>query len=201
MYSNKTDLLGEIEGYISSLLNRGLAAPVSFHTIAHTRTVVTAVTEIGAASGLTPAQLELVQIAAWFHDAGYCYTYIGHEEESKKIARQYLTQHGMPDAAIQQVLACIEATKMPQHPLTLMEEVLCDADLYHLSQDNYQEEEALLREEWAGCLFRCFTDEEWNRMNDAFLIRHQYFTDYGRRVLQERKEMWLKKRDNRQADI
>jgi predicted metal-dependent HD superfamily phosphohydrolase len=193
MYSNKANLLGEIEKYISSLLNRELAPPVSFHTLAHTRTVVAAVAEIGAISGLTAAQLELVQIAAWFHDTGYCYTYIGHEEESKKIAQQYLTQHGMADAEIQQVLACIEATKMPQRPLTLMEEVLCDADLYHLSQDSYLEKEALLREEWAGCLLQCFTDEEWNRMNDAFLIRHQYFTGYGRDVLQKRKEIWLKK--------
>ena len=33
---------------------------------------------------------------------------------------------------IQRVSSCIQATRMPQSPLSQVEKIMCDADLYHL---------------------------------------------------------------------
>ena len=33
-----------------------------------------------------------------------------------------------------------------------------------------------------------FTDEEWYELNLDFLINHKYHTDYGKNVLQEKKQ-------------
>ncbi|HKO82248.1 MAG TPA: hypothetical protein VJU78_17690, partial [Chitinophagaceae bacterium] len=52
----------------------------------------------------------------------------------------------------------------------------------------YPQNETLLRREWLQCLNRKYTNVEWNKMNYTFLQSHQYFTGYGKKVLQQLKE-------------
>jgi predicted metal-dependent HD superfamily phosphohydrolase len=89
---------------------------------------------IGAACRLSAEELEGVILAAWFHDAGYVEAIEGHEEKSVEIATSFLRENGYPQEKIARVAACIRATKMPQNPKTLMEQVLCDADISHLAR-------------------------------------------------------------------
>jgi uncharacterized protein len=61
----------------------------------------------------------LLQTAAWFHDTGYCYAYIGHEDNSIGIAATFLKQENTYGDFTEEVMACIAATKMPQSPQNL----------------------------------------------------------------------------------
>jgi hypothetical protein len=66
--------------------------------------------------------------------------------------------------------------------------VLCDADFYHFSRPDYSKFEKSLRKEWETCLNLFYTDEQWNALNLEMLTTHEYFTAYGRTVLQQRKQ-------------
>ncbi|WP_204306740.1 hypothetical protein, partial [Klebsiella pneumoniae] len=73
-------------------------------------------------------------LAAWFHDTGFSSGQAeGHEETSVQIATQFLQSRHTDEGIMQRVASCIRATKMPQSPVSLIEKILCDADLQHLA--------------------------------------------------------------------
>ncbi|HCN85126.1 MAG TPA: hypothetical protein DIT07_16135 [Sphingobacteriaceae bacterium] len=185
---NPDDILSKVSANVIAFLRRELSDELHFHNIHHTLEVVRAVTEIGINENLSAAELEPVKIAAWFHDTGYFNKYIGHEDESIKLAEEFLRDHSYPADKMSIVISCIEATKYPQAPLNLLEEVLCDADLYHFSRTDYVEHEQNLRREWGVYFNKLYSDEEWARDNCQLLVSHRYFTSYGKKVLQRRKE-------------
>ncbi|CAN5245528.1 hypothetical protein BH09BAC1_BH09BAC1_04240 [soil metagenome] len=180
-----TPIANEVEAYVTAFM-KNLPEGLHFHNLAHTQEVAAAAVEIGTYLQLTDAEMEIVHIAAWFHDCGYCITYMGHEHEGALIAEKFLRAKGYGDDKIAQVVACINATRFPQKPQTLVEEVICDADLYHFSRSDYNLHQAALRNEWNLIFEKQYTDEEWDRMNYEMIQRHSYFTAYGKEVL----EVW-----------
>ena len=175
--------------YVTHLLIRQLPKDRVFHNLHHTINVMQGALKIGKAEGLSEEELEVVMLAAWFHDTGHIKTYTGHELVSMDIAREWLQGEGYPEDRTQQVLRCIEVTTMPQRPQTTMEAVMCDADLYHLSFNTYDHYQEMLREEWRRELGIEVSDEDWNEQNAAFLNSHSYFTNYGKEVLECRKSV------------
>ena len=77
------------------------------------------------------------------------------------------------------VAAMIQATKTPQSPHTLLEQILADADLDILGRDDFWEKNLSLRAELAS-QDGPVGDEEWYRLQLAFLRSHQYFTSSAR---------------------
>lgn len=185
---NSKSILQNVSNYVYKFLESELPENLYFHNISHTLEVVRAVNEIGANEELSADELEPVKIAAWFHDTGYHSEYIGHEDESIRIAEEFLKDKAYPPDKIHIVTSCIEATRYPQTPLNLMEEILCDADLYHFSQSDYKEHEQNLRKEWEAYFNKFYSDEEWTKDNCQLLVSHNYFTTFGKNMLQLRKE-------------
>lgn len=177
--------------YVTQLLIRELPPDRVFHNLHHTINVVQGASKIGKAEGLSTDELEIVMLAAWFHDTGHIRTYTGHELVSIEIARNWLTTAEYPDEKLAEVLRCIEVTTMPQHPLTSIEAVMCDADLYHLSFNTYDHYQEMLREEWRREMGIEVSDIDWNRQNLAFLQSHKYFTSFGKDKLECRKSVFL----------
>lgn len=183
------NLVEAVSRYVTIFLSEKLSDNLSFHSIGHTYDVVGAAREIGAQSNLSEEEMLVVQIAAWFHDCGYVHAYRGHEEESKKIARNFLENFGCEEKFIKAVLNGINSTKYPPNPSSLIEKVLCDADLYHLTKPNYRTYEKALRQEFKIYLGLVYTDEEWRTENCSFLTDHTYYTDYGQKILSKFKEV------------
>ncbi|MCS3531254.1 HD domain-containing protein [Chryseobacterium sp. JUb7] len=183
------NLIEAVSNYVILFLLENLSDQLTFHNISHTYDAVGAVREIGFQIHLSDKEMYTVQIAAWFHDCGYVNTYIGHEEESKKIAKNFLENFGCEKYFIEAVLRCIESTKYPQHPTCLTDQVMCDADMFHLTKTNYSKYEKALRLEFEKYLGLIFTDEEWKMENRDFFRNHQYFTEYGQNVLAKFKEV------------
>lgn len=181
-------MLQKVSAFVYMFLETELPDNLYFHNISHTLEVVRAVTEIGVNEEMTADELEPVKIAAWFHDTGYHSRYAGHEDESIRLAEDFLREHAYPAEKTELVISCIEATRYPQAPLSLQEKILCDADLYHFSRPDYIQHEQNLRKEWQACFNKSYTDEEWAKDNCQLLVSHSYFTNYGKKVLQLRKE-------------
>ncbi len=169
-----------------------------YHDLTHTQEVVEAAQEIGEASALPEDSLEMVLVAAWLHDIGYTDSNThDHETVSKQTAREFLQKEGLDEARIVQVEGLIEATRMPQTPKTLAEQVICDADLYHLSTKQFAEKSLLLRQEWEHTQPATYTEQAWLEENISFLEKHQYFTPYAQENLNEGKAKNLKKLEKR----
>ena len=89
---------------------------------------------------------------------------------------------------IKKVTGCIIATRMPQNPTNNIEQIICDADLFHLGSDNFKEKSKLLRDELKEFGGEELSKKEWRQNNIAFLEAHKYFTAFGQTNLQPVKE-------------
>jgi predicted metal-dependent HD superfamily phosphohydrolase len=186
-------LLSKSKKYVESFLKENLSDGIYYHDLEHTQEVVKASKEIGIASNLSDDELETVLIAAWFHDTGYYKGMKDHEATSRDVAEEFLKLEGAGKDKIEAVGGCIMATKIPQNPLNIMEEVLCDADLYHVSTREFFKKSELLRKEFS----LVFPDEiqldEWFKNSIKFLKKHTFFTSYAKENLLPAKKENLKK--------
>ncbi len=183
------DIINIVRDYVLELLSGKLPNDIGFHDVMHTQEVVKAAIEIAGECHFTPKQLEIVTLAAWFHDCGYTTTYTNHEDSSKTIAADFLNRNNYSKEDIKRILDCIEATRFPQNPKSPEEEVLADADLYHFTKPDYFKYEQRLRKEFKTYLGKTFTDMEWAETNYNLLKNHSYYTMYGKNVLQKIKEV------------
>lgn len=183
------NILSKTATYIQNLFEKELPLLMVFHNIEHTLNVIKAVEEICEHTLISLEDKEIVLLAAWFHDSGLTLAYKEHKLSSQAIARHFLKNEGVEAGIIKKVLACIEASTMPQNPQTLLEKILCDADLWHLSSSDYFDYEYLLRTEWDLILNKTYTQKEWLHLNIDFFTKHVYFTDYGKAVWKKRKHI------------
>ncbi len=173
------------------LLNRGRIRELPFHNYSHTAGVVKAARYIGQRELLSPKDWEVLLLAVWFHDTGLSIRHEQHEEFSQEIAEVHLTQFNYPADQLKRVLDCIAATQMPQAPKTLIEQIVCDADLFHLSQPTFFDLLPRLRQEWLLVWGETYPDEVWKEKNIQFLQEHRYFTTIGKSKLEAAKQQNL----------
>ncbi|WP_346984602.1 HD domain-containing protein [Chryseobacterium sp. POE27] len=115
------NLLQAVRDYAILFLTENISSELTFHNIGHTYEVVAAVREISQESVLSEEDICALQVSAWFHDCGYAFCYKGHEQESKRIACNFLENFGCEKDFIQKVLECIDSTKYPQNPVSEIE--------------------------------------------------------------------------------
>lgn len=175
------EFLKEVESYVRELFTKKLGDDVLYHTINHTIEVAEAVDLIGKDEKISDSDLEILLIAAWFHDTGHFHCCSGHEEQSTIYAKEYLENHFYPAEKIGKILDCIRSTKIPQHPQNKSEEIICDADMCHLGEINIKQRGDLLRQELELRGVKVLTDIEWMTHSINFFEQHQFFTDYAKK--------------------
>ena len=172
-----------------------------YHNIKHTEMVVEAARQIGQHYQLNDVDFFTVVVAAWFHDIGYLNGEpAGHEERGAKMAQSYLEGTGVEHAVIEAVCRCIIATKLPQRAVGLTEQIVCDADLYHLGTDAFGDRNKLMRKEAEALQDKKISKDEWRRTTIRFLEGHQYYTDYCRLLLNEQQQENLNKLKEKDPD-
>jgi predicted metal-dependent HD superfamily phosphohydrolase len=175
-----TPLIQETQSLVIHIFQSFRIQNFPYHNLDHTQRVVKVAAELAQTMDLSPGEAETVLVAAWFHDTGYGVKYQGHEGASQQIAHQFLKRHQVPPEKISAILACIQATVMPQKPRNLMEQIICDADLAHLASGDFLNLQNELRREWHIYLGKVYSDEEWKVESLTFLNSHQYHTIYTR---------------------
>jgi len=175
------DIIKKTEVYVSDLFREKLSPKLIYHNYAHTLDVVNNSRKIGKKSGLSDDELEIVTLAAWFHDTGYTIDYSTHEEKGKSLAESFLTANNYPAEKTAAVLNCIEATKVPQSPQNIMEQVVCDADLIHFGSEDFFEYSDVLKNEWETLGIKKVSEIDWYKTSVELLSTHKYFTAYARK--------------------
>ncbi|MBV7532604.1 Pycsar system effector family protein [Chitinophaga sp. sic0106] len=200
-----TALIDAAREYILAKYRDNPQPALVYHNLTHTQGVVDAAAQIAAHYRLQDDELTAVYVAAWFHDEGYLEGEgSSHEEAGAEEALQFLRQQNASEELQQMVKGCILATKMPQRPNTLIEQIVCDADLFHLGSKEYAERSKLLRHEVEMVHHKEVDKTEWLRSNIRFLTQHQYWTDYARTLQKQQKDenikQMQKKLDKKLAD-
>ncbi|MCA0132564.1 Pycsar system effector family protein [Winogradskyella alexanderae] len=168
------NILSDVESYVTKYLNENLNPNFVYHNLAHTQRVVEKVIELAEDCDITEDEKQLLLIAAWFHDTGFVKKIDGHEKESVKIAKAFLSDHKMPQSDINAISQIILATEMTYEPKTKLEGIIRDADSAHISSKNYEDYASLLRKEWELTLDKHITKDEWLQENVDFFTNHTF---------------------------
>lgn len=205
MPDTQPSLIQDAQAVVTNLLTNKLSKSIKFHTLSHTQEVVAASEKLCGIYQLTPGDKEALILAAWFHDTGYTSGDAkDHESVSVRLANEFLSAHNAPEELKKKVEDIINATRMPQTPDNLLQQIICDADLFHLGTDSFKEKNRLLREELVEFGGHDLSKGDWRRINIRFLENHKYFTPYGQQQLQPVKEKHLaglKEKDKPTADM
>jgi predicted metal-dependent HD superfamily phosphohydrolase len=192
MGENQILVLQEARAVVTDLLLNKLSKNIKFHTLQHTQEVVAACETIANHQQIADDERFALLLAAWFHDTGYTSGDArGHEEVSVALAAEFMKARSLNETTVQKVIGCINATKMPQNPTTDLEKIICDADLFHLGTDQFDEKNKQLRQELQDFAHKDVSKKEWRKINIRFLESHHYFTPYANEKLQPVKEKHL----------
>lgn len=174
--------------YALERLERELPPTLFYHSLAHTRDdVVPAAERLATMEGVDGEALLLLRTAAFYHDLGHVEQYTNHEAIGIRIAVEVLPRFGYSAAHIQVISGIIMATKLPQSPRALLEEIMADADLDILGRDDFLARNQDLRTERAA-LGLPTTDEEWYSSQLEFIQTHRYFTAAARTLRDAKKQ-------------
>ncbi|MFN0013049.1 MAG: Pycsar system effector family protein [Saprospiraceae bacterium] len=186
MISNTVSLLKEAELFVEAFFAENVPAKFVFHDFEHTVQTVGAVKVIAEGCQLDAHTVELLQLATWFHDTGYAQGPEDHEERSCANAERFFRGR-ISDEDLDTVFRCIRATKVPQQPADLLEQIICDADLSHLGMEMYWSRNSKLRQEFVLTRDKVLSDEEWVDFELNFMLAHDYHTVVAREMLNKRK--------------
>ncbi|HVY76712.1 MAG TPA: Pycsar system effector family protein [Puia sp.] len=165
-----------------------------YHNLDHTQQVVKHAMELARHYRLSEEDAFIVTCAAWFHDTGYfIQDGTDHEKRGAAKAADFLRSRQVAEPVIQSVEGCILATVIPQSPHNLLEQIVCDADLYHLGTSDFDELNKRMRKEMEWRLGRKISKHEWRIGAIRLLENHHYQTAYGQEHLEKRKQDNLNK--------
>jgi predicted metal-dependent HD superfamily phosphohydrolase len=186
---NYATLLEKVKEHMLQFFSIHESTPLLFHNRIHTQKVVSHASEIARHYQLNDRDFFIVLTAAWFHDAGY-YLNGGtqHEMAGANMAAEFLKQLEVDDATITAVQNCIIATMMPQQPSNLLEEIICDADLYHFGTADFDKMNKCMRKEASLRRGIKIPKPVWRLGTIALLENHEYKTEYARQLLNETKK-------------
>ena len=184
-----TDFVKKAEEFVLQLFKEKLPETFIYHNFKHTQRVVKSTKELVDNSEIGVKQKEAVLLAAWLHDTGYTVTYKGHEEESVKIAEEFLEQNNADKELQEEVLGCIRATRFKAIPDNEVQKIIKDADTSHIAKEYFEETSEFLRQELKLQHQKNFSASEWIEQNiQLFTKKHKFFTAYATRNWQEKKD-------------
>lgn len=189
-----SSVIAATEAYVTQQFEQHADPVLVYHNKAHTLQVVHAAEQIAAYYRLPEQELVIVMVAVWFHDMGYI---LGdrkqHEQAGADAARAFIASQGLPESMGNAVAGCILATRMPQMPQNLLEQIVCDADLFHLGGKDFNKRNKLLRAETELAGGSKISGADWAKSSIQFLESHKYHTAYCQTLLKQQKEENLEK--------
>ncbi len=186
-----SEIVEKAEKFVTNLLENELNPNFLYHNLKHTQRVVKSTKELLNSFDFKADENEQLLIAAWFHDTGYIKGVTNHEENSCKIASEYLSKEGYPEVG--KVSELIMATKRHHEPQNLLEEIIRDADASHFAQKSYWETTDFLKEELSLLGIANYSNKEWRNQNiKMFRNEHQYYTEYAKENWESTKQKNLK---------
>jgi adenylate cyclase len=182
----------DLQEIILDRLEKELPQHLYYHNVKHTVDVVTEVELIGWAEGVSDEEILLLKTAALFHDAGHIIAYDEHEMHGTTLAREYLPMFHYSAEQIERICQLIMATKLPPEPKDLLEAIICDSDLDYLGRSDFIPVSNTLFSELKEH-DKISSLNDWNKLQIAFISKHQYFTRTARKLREVNKQSQIER--------
>ncbi len=180
--------------YVSDLFTKNLSNTFTYHNYEHTKRVWKSTKEIIENSEIDANESEILLLASLLHDIGYIEIREGHEEESVKMATEFLKSEKVDKETINAVNGCIMATKLGVEPTNKLEEIIKDADASHFGKKYFFEVSELLRKELELQDIKVYSEKGWRKENIKMLgKKHKFYTEYANKKWKKRKKKNLSK--------
>ncbi len=191
MINSRTDVLSNLEREAFRLMEEGLSSDLLYHNKEHTIRVIQSVDWLCDEENIPDFARYLVKIAALFHDIGFVQSYDNHEERSCEMARAVLSDYDFPKDDIESICDLILATKIPHHPTNILAEIICDADLSYLGENDFYRIGGQLRQELISYHKLEADEASWIQYQIRFLDAHRFFTGAYQRLREPVKQNYM----------
>lgn len=181
------EILDQLHTHVANLFHANRDERFTYHNLSHTEQVVENAVKIANHYQLSDHDFFVVVSASWFHDMGYLFDCNQHEANGAQLAVEFLKEKDVDQLTIDQISGCIMATKMPQSPTGLLQQIVCDADLFHLGSNSFKEKNKLMRKEAEAFCHKVLDKNEWRIKTIELFKAHHYHTDYCRDLLNQKK--------------
>ncbi|MBK6834123.1 MAG: HD domain-containing protein [Bacteroidetes bacterium] len=196
MYFVNREIISErlinVKDFILDKLEKELPNDLYYHGYHHTIDVFEAASAIALREDIGVANIELVKVAALFHDSGFIKQYKVNEPVGCEIAKDFLPSFNYTNEEIEKICGMIMATQVPQNPQNHLEQIICDADLDYLGRADFLPIGTTLFQELNGHGME-MNLHQWNEMQVKFLTLHKYFTETARKMRDTGKQKQLDK--------
>lgn len=174
--------------FVINKLEKELKPTLYYHNFQHTLDVVNSVATLATMERVNGEELMILRTAALYHDTGFLWQYDNNEAIACDFARVTLPGFGYDKSSIEKVTRLILETKVPQHPTSLLSQIICDADLDYIGREDFFITALRLHREWSENSARKITFKEWylNQLN--FVKQHEYFTFSAKSLRNNRKK-------------
>jgi predicted metal-dependent HD superfamily phosphohydrolase len=152
-----------------------------YHDCRHTEDVIRQVQEISYREGVSSDDVALLKLAALYHDLGFLVQRADHESAGVDIFMKESHDSDIPSDVKAHIARLILVTKIPQQPKSLLECIICDADLDYLGREDFPSIAEFLYLELKAC-GEMSDRSRWNELQLAFLSAHQYHTESSRKL-------------------
>ncbi len=167
---------------------QALDPALTYHCLEHTVDVIAQSKRIARDEAIVEKETFLLNVAAIYHDTGFLRGYANHEVLSCEIFLEDAIHFDITDPEKQLVCDLILATRVPQMPTTLLQQIICDADLDYLGRDDFSTISNNLKLEFLH--FGIVADiASWEKLQMKFLTNHQYHTKSSRRLREPVKKL------------
>lgn len=146
-----------------------------YHDCRHTEDVVRQTQEIAYREGVNENDMALLKLAALYHDVGFLKQRDDHESVGAEMLRIESLDSGISSEDKELICRLIMVTKIPQRPSTLLESIICDADLDYLGREDFPAIAEYLYLELKACGI-VDNRKRWNEIQLAFLENHRFHT-------------------------
>jgi hypothetical protein len=106
--------------------------------------------------------------------------------------KEFMNEYAADEQLVAKVEECILATRPPCKHSSLLLQIICDADTYHIGTKEFKNTNKLVWEEHKANA-DAMNEKEWNGKTIELLSTHQFYTKYCKDLLDKRKKKNMKK--------
>lgn len=180
-------LISDIKKYVNYLMIP--LEDMYYHQYDHALSVMERALYLATMEWCSEDEIEMITIAALFHDTGFIIEYDNNENFWAKIARNYLRTVLYPEEKIKIIQEIILATAPSAKPKNLLEEIIKDADMDNLWREDFFDINEKVKKELEVMKNIKIKDPDWHHASLDIVQWHVFYTDTQ---INERREKLLK---------
>ena len=165
----------EVKKFIFKIFKNKLSSKYVFHSLNHTKEVLHFAIKIANMEHIGFDDLVLLKTAALYHDTGFIFSKVYHEDFSAEFAKRTLQGFNYSQKKIDIIVELILCTKLDQEPKGILQQIICDADLMNFGNDTFFRKNRLIRNELKNHKI-IFSDFDWAKTTKILLSNHIFFT-------------------------